>query len=383
MNSEFIPLSVPNLCGNELKYVTECITGGWVSSVGTYVDMFEKRFAEYIGCKHAIAVINGTSALHISLLLNDVKQGDEVLVPNLTFVATINAVRYCYANPVFLDACWENFGIDINKLESFIKSETIFKEGYSYNKRTGARIKAIIPMHALGYTVDMDNLERVLENSNIAVIEDATESLGSEYKGVKTGRLSQMACFSFNGNKIITTGGGGMITTDDEKMAKRAKHLTTTAKTDAVEFDHDQVGYNYRLVNVLAAIGVAQLESIEKFVKVKRENLQYYRLRLEQSEKFYIHTEPEYCFSNYWMYSLIVRDRGKMQSKYVVEKLSENKIQARPIWKLMNSLPMFKEYQSYHCDASEEIRKSVVNIPCSTNLDKDQIDRVINVLNTI
>lgn len=383
MSSNFIPLSVPNLCGNELKYVSECISSGWVSSVGSYVDEFEKKFSEYIGSKYAVAVVNGTSALHISLLLKDVKPGDEVLVPNLTFVATVNAVKYCYATPVFLDACWENFGIDINKLESFIKTETIFKEGYSYNKKTGARIKAIIPMHALGYTVDMDNLNRVLEKTNIAIIEDATESLGSRYKGVKTGKLSPIACFSFNGNKIITTGGGGMITTDDEELARKAKHLTTTAKTNAVEFDHDQVGYNYRLVNVLAAIGVAQLELIDQFVKVKRDNLEYYRSKLSQSKCYYIHTEPEYCFSNYWMYSLIIRDVKRIQVGYIVKMLAENEIQARPIWKLMNTLPMFKDYQSYHCTVSAQIRESVINIPCSTNLQQEQMDRVINVLNNL
>jgi perosamine synthetase len=321
--------------------------------------------------------------LHISLLLNDVEQGDEVLVPNLTFVATVNAVRYCYANPVFLDACWENFGIDINKLESFIKSETTFKNGHTYNKKSGARIKAIIPMHALGYTVDMDALKLILAATNIAIIEDATESLGSEYKGIKTGRLSRNACFSFNGNKIITTGGGGMITTDDEQLARKAKHLTTTAKTDAVDFDHDEVGYNYRLVNVLAAIGVAQLELIDKFVKVKRDNLEYYRSAFERSDDYYMHTEPEYCFSNYWMYSLIIRDPKKIKVRHLVQKLSENRIQARPIWKLMNTLPMFKDYQSYHCTISEKIRESVVNIPCSTSLQKNQMDRVVNILNSI
>jgi perosamine synthetase len=383
MSSDFIPLSVPNLCGNELKYVSECIQTGWVSSVGAYVDKFEENFANYIGTKYAVAVVNGTSALHISLLLHNVKPGDEVLVPNLTFVATVNAVKYCYANPVFLDATWENFGIDVDKLEAFIKSETVFKNGLTCNRKTGAAIKAIIPMHAFGYPVDMDSLKKVLSNTGIAIIEDATESLGSKYKGRKTGTLSPVACFSFNGNKIITTGGGGMITTDDENVAKKARHLTTTAKTDPLDFDHDEVGYNYRLVNVLAAIGVAQLEMIDSFVKAKRENLQYYAQLLSSSDNFFIHKEPAECESNYWMYSLIIRDPSKYQVKQVIHKLGEHKIQARPIWKLMNTLPMFREYQSYHCDMSVKIRECVVNIPCSTNLSRKHIDKVVEVINSI
>lgn len=383
MNKEFIPLSVPNLCGNELKYVTECINTGWVSSVGSYVERFEKDFASYVGTKYAVALVNGTSALHISLLLSDVQPGDEVLVPNLTFIATVNAVKYCFANPVFLDAGWENFGLDVNKLVSFLKEETIFKNGYSWNKKTNAKIKAVIPMHAFGYAVDMDSLHEALEGKNISIIEDATESLGSTYKGRMTGTLSRMACFSFNGNKIITTGGGGMITTDDEKLAKRAKHVTTTAKTDPVDFDHDEVGYNYRLVNVLAAIGVAQLEKIDDFVKIKRDNLELYHELLKGSPDFYIHKEPDYCTSNYWMYSLIIKDPAKLRVNEIIQKLGEAGIQARPIWKLMNTLPMFRHHQSYHCDVSEEIRNKVVNIPCSTNLCKKEIERVTEALNNL
>ena len=381
--NNFIPLSVPNLCGNELKYVTECIETGWVSSVGSYVDKFETEFAKKIGTKYAVAVVNGTAALHVCMLLNDVKPGDEVLVPNLTFVATVNAVKYCYANPVLLDSSWENLGMDVNKLESFIKEETIFKNGFTYNKKTGAIIKAIIPMHAFGYSVDMDPLNEICKKVNIAVIEDATESLCSTYKGKNTGTLAPLACFSFNGNKIITTGGGGMITTDDEQLAKRAKHLTTTAKTNPLDFDHDEVGFNYRLVNILAAMGVAQLELVDGFYKSKRANLELYSSLIDPSENFYIHKEPAYTKSNYWMYSLVIKNTEKFSVHEIIKVLGEQNIQARPIWKLMNTLPMYKNYQSFHCDVSPDIRNKIVNIPCSTGLTKDEIERVCSVINSL
>ena len=378
--SNFIPLSVPNISGNELKYVSETITTGWVSSVGSYVDRFEKEFAAYIGTKYAVAVSNGTSALHICLLMSDVQPGDEVLVPNLTFVAPVNAVKYCFANPVFMDSNWETLGMDVLKLKSFLEEECVFDGHFTLNKKSGAKIKAIIPMHALGYAVDMDPLLELCEARNIKVIEDATESLGSFYKNKRTGNLAQLACFSFNGNKIITTGGGGMITTNDEKLAKRAKHLTTTAKTDPLDYDHDEVGYNYRLVNLLAAFGVAQLERIEEFVKIKRDNLALYKSLIEPHDKFFIHTEPSGCSSNYWMYSLVLKPETKYSIPELIKIFEAEKIQTRPIWKLMNTLPMFKDCQSYKCDVSPDIRNRVLSIPCSTNLTRTEIERVVSVI---
>jgi perosamine synthetase len=381
MNNEFLPLSVPDLSGNELKYVSECITTGWVSSVGSYVDKFEKLFADYIGTERAVAVVNGTAALHISLLLSGVKAGDEVIVPNLTFVATVNAVRYCGANPVFMDSTWDNLGLDIEKVKRFLEEETFYSGGNTHNKTSKARIAAIIPMHTFGYAVDMDALDEVLLGRNIPVIEDATESLGAKYRGRMTGSLSRMACFSFNGNKIVTTGGGGMITTNDEELAARAKHLTTTAKRSSEDFDHDEVGYNYRLVNVLAAIGVAQMERVEEFVQKKRANLALYDRLLSSSSKFYMHKEPAYCFSNYWMYSLVIRKGVDLSVRDVIGRLKYENVQARPVWKLMNSLPMFQNFQSYECEVCYEIRNSVINIPCSSNLLSADVERVAEVLN--
>lgn len=383
MSEKFLPLSVPNIKGNAEKYVLETIQTGWVSSVGSYVTKFEEDFAAYIGTKYAVAVSNGTAALHISLILSGVEAGDEVLVPNLTFVAPVNTVKYCAAHPVLMDSEWDSLGMDVNKVKQFLEQETIFKEGYTYNKKTNRRVKAIIPMHTLGYVVDMDPLLKICKEYNIAVIEDATESLGSTYKGIKTGNFAPLACFSFNGNKIMTTGGGGMIVTNDEELARRAKHLTTTAKTDPLEYDHDEVGYNYRMVNVLAALGVAQLELMEEFVATKRKNLAIYQELLTPVKGFSMHVEPSQVQSNYWMYSLLLEEGSKHTVKEVIQHLAQHNIQARPIWKLMSMLPMYKDCENYKCETSLEIYKRVVNVPCSTDLTTADITRVVEAIKQI
>lgn len=377
MEKEFIPLSVPNISGSELKYVTETIETEWVSSVGSYVDQFEKSFAKYIGSKFAIAVVNGTAALHVSLIISGVEQDDEVLVPNLTFIAPVNAVMYCKAIPVFVDSEWNSLGMDPKIVVDFILNHTEFKNGYSINKKSGRKVKAVIPMHTLGNAVDMDGFHSLCKERNIVVIEDASESLGSEYKGKKTGNIGDLACFSFNGNKIITTGGGGMITTNNEEFAKRAKHISTTAKTDAIYFDHDEVGYNYRMVNVLAALGVAQLERIEEFVEVKRSNYQKYKDLLGDHPYFFFHNEPNHGKSNCWMYSLVLKENCPYSVDTMIKKFAEEKIQVRPIWKLMCELPMFNNFERLGGQISKEIAARVINIPCSTNITEKQIARVI------
>jgi len=380
MADKFIPLSVPNIVGNAEKYVLETIQTEWVSSVGSYVTKFEEEFAKYIGTKYAIAIVNGTAALHISLILSDVGQGDEVLMPNLTFVAPANAIKYCGASPIFLDSNWMDLGLDINKLEDFLNKETVFKDGYTINKTTKAKIKAIIPVHAQGYPVDMYPLLKLCDNCNITVIEDATESLGTEYKGTRTGNFSSMACFSFNGNKIITSGGGGMIVTDDKPLAEKAKHLSTTAKTDPVEYHHDEIGYNYRMVNVLAALGLAQLEMIDEFVNIKRKNFDRYCNLLDKSVGFTMHTEPEYAKANYWMYCLVKDEDNPINIFEMIPKFEENGVQVRPMWKLMTMLPMYSNCQSYNCDVSLDIYQRTLNIPCSTNLADEDMDRVIKLI---
>lgn len=379
-SNSFIPLSVPNLSGNEWKYVEDAIKTGWVSSVGSYVDDFERKFADYVGVRRAVAVVNGTAALHISLMLAGVKEGEEVIVPDLTFVAPANAVMYCSAIPVFLGSDWKTLGLDPTLLKSFIENKCDFKNGYTFNRYTGRKIAAIIPMHTFGNPVDMDPLLALCKAANIAVVEDATESLGSSYKGFKTGTLGMLGCFSFNGNKIITTGGGGMIVTNDEYLADKAKHLSTTAKTDPVEYDHDEIGYNYRLVNVLAAIGVGQLEQMDEFLATKRRNYNHYIRCLSEIEGMRMFQGQNNSESNYWMYPLILDNISPMK---LTKALGIKGIQARPVWKLMHTLPMYREFETFGIETSEEIYNKVLCIPCSTNLTEEDVYRVCNCLKEI
>lgn len=280
-----IPLSVPEISGNEWKYVKDCLDTGWVSSVGNYVTRFEEMVAHYVGTKYAVATVNGTSALHVSLIACEIQPNDEVIVPTLTFIAPANVIRYCNAYPVFMDCDADTLCINIQKVTDFITKEYEQRDdGYTYNKKTNRRIKAIIPVHIFGHPSDMDGLLEVCRGKNIDIIEDATESLGSEYKGQKTGSFGKIGCFSFNGNKIITTGGGGMIVTNDESIAKRIRHLTTQAKSDPFEYDHDEIGFNYRLTNVQAAMGVAQMERLDEFIAFKRKNYVIYKEMFSRAE---------------------------------------------------------------------------------------------------
>src|SRR5436190_5982158 len=274
-------LSGPNMAGNELKYVTECITTGWVSSVGAYVDQFEKMSAEFAGTKYAVATSSGTTALHICLVMMGVNSDDYVITPNITFIATCNSIKYTGANPIFIDTDVNTWQMDLDLLEEFLTNETEQRNGVCHYKKDGKRIPVIMPVHVLGNMCDMDRLMALAKQHNLIVIEDSTEALGSYYKGKHAGSLGLLGTFSYNGNKIITTGGGGMIVTDDEALAKRAKHLTTQAKSDPFEYMHDAIGYNYRLVNVAAAMGVAQMEQLPGFIKRKYEIIDFYKKELQ------------------------------------------------------------------------------------------------------
>ncbi|MEM6807169.1 MAG: aminotransferase class I/II-fold pyridoxal phosphate-dependent enzyme, partial [Bacteroidota bacterium] len=270
--SKSIPLSIPTLGGNEWTYIKECLDTNWVSSVGSYVTAFEESLASYTGAPYAIATVNGTAALHISLILAGVERDDYVIVPNITFIASANSVAYAGANPLFIDIEEESWQMDLNLLESFLIEETEESENGRIYKKDGKRIKAIMPVHVLGNMTEMDRLMDIARRFALLVIEDSTEALGSRYKGQHAGTFGELGCFSFNGNKIITTGGGGMIVTADEEKAKRAKHLTTQAKADPFAYVHDEIGYNYRLVNILAAMGVAQMEKLDAFKQVRIQN---------------------------------------------------------------------------------------------------------------
>ena len=370
-----IPLSEPAIIGNEWKYIKECLDTGWVSSVGSYVNRFEKMVAEYVGCKYGIAVVNGTSALHLSLLVCDVKSGDEVIVPALTFVATANVVKYCGADPVFIDCDQETLCLDVKKLKRFLEMECIRKnDGYTYNKASDRRVKAVMAVHNFGHPVEMDNLIEICQQYNIDIIEDATESLGSEHKGQKTGSFGKLACLSFNGNKIITSGGGGMVVTNDGRLAEKVRHLSTQAKNDSIEYDHNEIGYNYRLTNIQAAMGVAQMEKLGEFVKAKRENaLMYKELLSEVFEVKFIWESP--CAkSNFWFYTIKVNSEHK---KPLMEYLLSRNIQIRPIWKLIHALPMYYGFQSYEIDNAIDAYEGCINIPCSVDLKENDIEYIV------
>ena len=373
--SSIIPLSEPVISGNEWKYIKECLDTGWVSSVGSYVTRFEETVANYVGSKYAIATATGTAALHVSLIACGVRPNDEVIVPTLTFIAPANVVRYCGAYPVFLDCNIHNLCIDIQKIADFLDNECeIRNDGYTFNKKTNRRIKAIIPVHIFGQPVDMDSLVKICTFYNIDIIEDATESIGSKFKGKNTGAFGKVGCFSFNGNKIITSGGGGMIVTDDNILAERARHLTTQAKSDTFEYDHDEIGYNYRLTNIQAAMGVAQMEKLDEFVSVKRKNALLYRELLSDLEEIEFVWEEQWSKSNFWFYTIKV---PKDDKNPLLDYLLSKNIQVRPIWKLIHTLSMYRDCQSYYIDVAIEAYERCINLPCSVNIRESEIKTVV------
>lgn len=369
-----IPLSEPYIYGNEWKYVKDCLDTGWVSSVGSYVPRFEEMIANYVGSKYAVATVNGTSALHVSLLACGIRPDDEVIVPTLTFIAPVNVVRYCGAYPVFMDCDPDTLCMDVKKVLDFLnKGCREGRDGYLYNKKSKRRIKAIIPVHIFGHPADMDELLKICKENNIDIIEDATESFGSEYKGKKTGSFGAAGCFSFNGNKIITTGGGGMLVTDNIKIAKKVRHLSTQAKKDHFEYDHDEIGYNYRLTNIQAAMGVAQIERIQEFVNIKRRNASIYSDLLSEMKDVKFLWENAQVKSNFWFYTVKV---AKKHKKKLINYLLSRNIQVRPVWKLIHTLPMYKNSQAYRIENAVKAYDTCINIPCSLSLSKKEIEYV-------
>jgi perosamine synthetase len=367
--SEFTTLHAPVFEGNEEKYLVDCVRSNFVSSVGEYVTKFETKLAKYTGTKHAIVCVNGTSALHICLLLLGVKKDDEVLIPAMTFIATANAVSYTGAKPHFVDVDEKTLGIDPFKLETYLDEISEMKNGECYNIKTAKRIKAIVPMHTFGHPVDMDALNIVAQKFNIEVIEDAAESLGSFYKDKHTGNYSKLSAISFNGNKIITTGGGGAILTNDEELAKKAKHITTTAKIPHKwEFNHDTIGYNYRMPALNAALGLAQLEQLEKFITQKRLLSQRYKEAFKDIEEAYFFVEPEFAKSNYWLNAIILNKGFEYLRDDILEVTNSNGIMTRPVWTLLNKLEMFRDCEKMDLSVSESLEKRIINIPSSACL---------------
>ena len=364
-----IGLHEPYLKGNEWSYVKDCLDTGWVSSAGKYVDKFEAMLAEYTGVKRAVAVVNGTAALHICLKLSGVEPNDEVLLPALTFVATANAVAYCGAVPHFVDSEERTLGLDPLKLEGHLAQISTIKSHQCFNKITGRRIKAVLPVHLFGHPVDLDPLLDVCKRFHLELIEDAAESLGSFYKGLHTGNWGKLSALSFNGNKTITTGGGGAILTNDEELGKLAKHITTTAKVPHKwEYYHDQVGYNYRLPNLNAALGCAQMEQLPTFLEKKRVLAERYRQALAGIDGVRVFVEPEFAKSNYWLNILLLEEEYVHYKEKLLEATNSNGIMTRPAWTLMHKLPMFKDCPKMELTVSEGLEALMINLPSSVFL---------------
>jgi len=369
IGSEPAVLHQPSFKGNEWFYLKECLDSTFVSSVGKFVDRFEADLAAFTGAKYAVAVVNGTAALHIALKLAGVKAGDEVLIPALTFVATANAVTYCGATPHFVDSEERTLGVDAIKLSDYLQSSTEQRSGQCVNRFTGKVIRAVVPMHTFGHPVDLDGLMAVAYDFNLALIEDAAESLGSYYHGKHTGTFGQMGTLSFNGNKTITTGGGGAILTNDIKLARHAKHLTTTAKLPhAWEYRHDEIGYNYRMPNINAALGCAQLEQLPSMLAAKKELYQRYRSVFSGVDGIRLMAEPENCLSNYWLQTLILDAEQVAQRDVLLQATKDAGIMTRPAWILMHNLVPFRDCPHMDLAGAESLCKRIINIPSSSGL---------------
>lgn len=359
-------LHEPSFFGNEWLYLKECLDSTFVSSVGKFVDRFEADLAVFTGAKHVVAVVNGTAALHIALKLAGVNTGDEVLIPALTFVATANAVTYCGATPHFVDSEENTLGVDAVKLRDYLKHHTEQRAGQCINRKTGKIIRALVPMHTFGHPVDLDEVMAVAHDFNLALVEDAAESLGSYYHGRHTGTYALMGTLSFNGNKTITTGGGGAILTDDPELARHAKHLTTTAKLPhAWEYRHDEIGYNYRMPNINAALGCAQLEQLPAMLAAKKELFQRYQAAFATVLGIRLMEEPVQCQSNYWLQTLVLDAKCADQRDILLQATNDAGIMTRPAWVLMHELVPFRECARMDLAGAESLVQRLINIPSS------------------
>jgi len=362
----------PCFNGNEWLYVKECLDSTYVSSVGKFVDRFEADLTSYTGAKYAIAVVNGTAALHIALLLAGVKQDDEVLIPALTFVATANAVAYCGASPHLIDSEERTMGMDPAALREYLDEITEIRNKHCINRNTGKVIRAMVPMHTFGHPVDIIDLKSVAHDFYIDIIEDAAESLGSYVGGKHTGTFGLMGVLSFNGNKTITTGGGGAIITNDKNLACRAKHITTTAKLHHKwKYIHDEIGYNYRMPNINAALGCAQLEQLPVFLSAKRNLFQRYQSAFKLVSQVSIFEEPEHCHSNYWLQTLLLNNAVSNQCDSILNSTNEVGIMTRPCWTLLNELSPYEKCQRMELPVAQSLQSRIINLPSSSYLGMD------------
>jgi perosamine synthetase len=372
-----IPLSEPCLGKNELEYVTRCIDTKWISANGEYVWRMEEVLAEYIGVKHAVACNCGTSAIHISLMLSGVQAGDEVIVPTVTFIAPVNAVRYVDAWPVFVD-CDRYCNMDVEAVRRFLAEECTARNGSTVNKASGRKVAAIVPVHVFGTSVDMDPILELAAEYHLAVVEDASESLGSLYKGRKCGGLAPVGCLSFNGNKIVTTGGGGAILTNDDAVARQARYLTTQAKEDGIEYIHNSVGYNYRMNNVLAALGLAQLETLEERIATKRSNFALYEQAVGSKR---LVQQPSWSEANRWFYGYLCSD-AEAKAR-LIAAYGEADVQVRPLWYPNHLQRPYLAMQAYQIENALRFYDTVLNLPCSLTLTPDEIVQVVAVIEKV
>ncbi len=378
--SRMIPNAVPFLGGNEWRYLKECLDSNWVSSVGPFVDRFEREVAAYVGAAHAIATVNGTAALHLALRLAGVGPGDEVLVPALTFVATANAVRYCGAVPVFMDSEPGSWCMDPRKVDEFLATRCEVRSDRVVNRSSGRRVSALLPVHLYGHPADLDALVALTARFPLVLVEDAAEALGAEYKGRRVGVHGLLACLSFNGNKIITSGGGGMVLTDDAELARRARSLSTQGRAAGTEFVHDEVGYNYRLTNIQAALGLAQLEQIGRFVEAKRATARFYAEalgRLEGAEPF---REQPWARSIYWMSSVLLDPVRWGDVRRLIAAAAAAGIQLRPLWYPLHRQPVFAGGEAFRVDVADALWARGVSLPCSVGITPEERERVATFL---
>lgn len=385
MERKFIPLSVPNIKGNELKYVTQAVEDEWVSTGGSYIELFEKNVADYIHVEKTVAVQSGTAGLHLSLIQSGVGYGDEVIAPTLTFIAAVNPIRYVGAEPVFMD-CDDSLCLDPLKVEKFIKEECTFENEKLINNNSKKHIKAIIGVHVFGNLLDLEKLMKIADKYNLKLIEDATEALGSyytegPYEGRYAGTIGDFGVFSFNGNKIMTTGGGGMVVAKRMDDLDYIRYLSTQAKDDTLNFIHHDVGYNYRMTNLQAALGVGQLERLENFIETKKTNYYLYKQLFETNEKVELLDFNSDIRPNYWFYALNIKEKPDM--KLLIQQLQDKKIQTRPIWGLMHHQKPYQQSQTYKIEKAEYYVNHILNIPCSSNLAQEEVCYVTACLNEI
>lgn len=376
-----IPNAVPHLAGNEWRYVKECLDTNWVSSVGEFVTRFEREVAAWVGVPHAVATVNGSAALHVALLAAGVQRDDEVLVPAFTFVSSAHAIAYCGAHPVFMDSEEASWGVDPGKVGDFLGRECLVKDGRVVNRATGRTVRALLPVHLYGHPCDLDPLLELARRYPLALVEDSAEALGAEYRGRRVGAEGLAGCLSFNGNKIITTGGGGMVLARDAETAARVRRLTTQAReAGQLEFEHTEIGYNYRLTNLAAALGVAQLEQLPAFVEDKRATADFYRRALDGRPGVTVFREAPWARSTYWMASLLLDARACGDVRALLRGLNADGIGARPLWRPLHLQPAFRDAQTYRLEVAERLYARGLSLPCSVGITAEERQAVVEAL---